>query len=227
MHPSDPVSVRSSAPLCGQGALAVAGGCVNEDQPWSSARAEAVEDSSPRHRRAIERRRSESCRCARRVVRSPGRALTLSDRNPSGTECPIAADTGVPASADDSSASVGGAGNSSGTSAIVSPTWAPAARRISPNAAAELGRRAGSIFNPSSTAEQIGSGTPFARRSGIGPAITRRTNAMGFSPGSKREWRFAAKQCEDRGRQAVDVGGDRRQRDPRTAPARCRAGIRR
>ena len=65
---------------------------------------------------------------------------------------------------------------------MLSPIWAPAARRVSPNAAAELGRRAGSIFNPSSNAEQIGSGTPFARRSGIGPAITRRTNAMGFSP---------------------------------------------
>ena len=43
---------------------------------------------------------------------------------------------------------------------MVSPTCLAAARRISPNAAAELGRRAGSIFNPSSIAEQIESGAP-------------------------------------------------------------------
>ena len=212
-------------PLRGQGAFAVAGGRVDQDQLWSWPRAEAVEDSLPRHRRASECRRPKSCRCARRVLRSPHRA-DPSDRNPRAAECPIDAETGVSVSGADSSASVGGAGNSSGTSAMLSPTRAAAARSISPNAAAELGRRAGSVFNPSSNAEQIGSGTPLARRSGIGPAITRRTNAMGFSPRSKREWRVAAKQCENRGRQAVNVRGYRGERDPRTAPARCRTGIR-
>ena len=114
--------------------------------------------------------------CTRGIDPSP------SDRNPRAPECPIDPDTGVSLSGDDSSASIAGAGNSSGTSAMLSPTRAPAARRISPNAAAELGRRAGSVFNPSSNAEQTGSGTPLARRSGIGPAITRRANAMGLSP---------------------------------------------
>src|ERR1700682_2148613 len=108
--------------------------------------------------------------------------LDPSDRNPRTAEWRIGADTGVPVSEDDSSALVGGGGNSSGTSAMSSPTCAPAARRISPNAAAALGRRAGSVLNPSSNAEQMASGTPFARRSGTGPGTTRRTNAMGYSP---------------------------------------------
>src|SRR3977135_642280 len=65
---------KDLAPLRGQGALPVAGGRVNEDQLWSSPRAEAVEDSLPRHRRAIECRRSESCRGARRGLCSRDRA---------------------------------------------------------------------------------------------------------------------------------------------------------
>jgi len=47
------LSGEGFGPLCGQGTFAVPGGCVNEDQFWSSARAEAIKDSSPLHRRAI------------------------------------------------------------------------------------------------------------------------------------------------------------------------------
>src|SRR4030081_2708904 len=56
---------KDLAPRRARGALPVAGGRVNEAQLWSSPGAEAVEDSLPRHRRAIECRRSESCRRAR------------------------------------------------------------------------------------------------------------------------------------------------------------------
>src|ERR1700730_7124059 len=61
------LSGEDFAPLRGQGAFAVAGRRVDEDQLRSSSGGEAVEDSLPRHRRAIECRRSKSCRCARRV----------------------------------------------------------------------------------------------------------------------------------------------------------------
>src|SRR5215475_5213492 len=64
-------------PLCSQGALAIAGRCMNEDQLWSPSRAKAVEDSLPRDRRAIERGRTKPRRCARRVLRSPDRARPI------------------------------------------------------------------------------------------------------------------------------------------------------
>src|SRR6516162_7810157 len=55
-----------------------------------------------------------------------------SDPIPIAAECPVATRVLVPD--DDSPAtSVGGAGNSSGTSAMLSPACAPAARRSSPN----------------------------------------------------------------------------------------------
>src|SRR5258705_12126600 len=57
-------------PLRGQGALAVAGGGVNEHQLWSSSRAEALKDPAPPNRRASERGRTKPLRRTRRIVRT-------------------------------------------------------------------------------------------------------------------------------------------------------------
>src|SRR6516164_1465933 len=62
------------APLRGQRAFAVTGGRVDEDQLRSPLGAEALQDALSRHCRTIERRRSKSCRGARRGLRSRDRA---------------------------------------------------------------------------------------------------------------------------------------------------------
>jgi hypothetical protein len=142
---------------------------VNEDQLGSSPRAEAVEDSLPRHRRAIECRRSESCRGARRVcVRDRGTCRP----NPS------AANTRRHPECRRRGRFIGvgrGAGNSSGTSAMVSPIGR---QRLAGSHRAPRSLAAWDRY--SANARQIGSGTPLARRSGTRRHATDKRN--GFSP---------------------------------------------
>src|SRR4029079_4687422 len=60
-------------PLRSQGALAVPGRSVNEDQLWSPPRAEAVKNPLPSDRRAIESGWTKTRRCTRRILSSSDR----------------------------------------------------------------------------------------------------------------------------------------------------------
>src|SRR6516225_983719 len=71
------LSGEGFAPLRGQRALAVTGGRVDEHQLRSARGGEAAQDALPRHSRTIERRRSKSCRGARRGLRTRDRTRRI------------------------------------------------------------------------------------------------------------------------------------------------------
>ena len=223
MRSSHPVG-RVFRPLRGQGA------CRSRRARESGpalvlARTEPVKDLLLGNCRASECRRSKSCVgalggwCARWIETDP------SDRNPRAVEC--AAETGVRRWKPIHRRRVGGAGNLWNVGEVLSPTCAPAARSTSPSLPQEARTAPGIEIQPQLQCRADRVRHVLRAQIGIGPASTRRANAAGLSPtlslnGGSRRLARRSPSPPDRKYPRLP-----RQRRPGTAPARCRAAIRR